>query len=500
MNEIVKLPNQPQSIVETGRLPRGSARQAILVLGMHRSGTSALGGVLEALGATAPKTLMPPHRENPRGFFESIALAEAHDALLASAGSCWHDWRPFDPQWIGSDIAEQHRRTIKALLIEEFGDAPLIFVKDPRICRFVPFTLSVLAELNISPVVILPLRNPLEVAASLRRNRDFALSKSLLLWLRHVLDAEYHSRHLPRYFLSYEKFLTDWRGDMDRAAKKIGVTWPARSEVSEAKIEQFLTRELRRERASVDEIRDHPEVSAMVRETYKILSEIVQRGESPALLARLDRMRTTFDEDCRMFGSMVAAEQSAAEQLRGELDRKTAETEQFGREKTSLAAELEQRSLEQHSLAEAHKVLAAERDNLSIEVNRLAMEQRSLAEAHEVLTAERDSLVGEVSRLAAERDGLVTEFNRLAAEQHSLADAYKVLAAERDSLVIEVHRLAAEQYSSAEAREAWTVERDSLVAANNGLIAAQDAILASRSWRVTAPLRSLGKLLSRRDD
>jgi len=101
--------------------------------------------------------------------------------------------------------------------------------------------------------------------------------------------------------------------------------------------------------------------------------------------------------------------------------------------------------------------------------------------------------------LTAERDSLFIEVNRLAAEQHSLAEAHKALTAERDSLFIEVDRLAAEQHSSAEVREAWTAERDSLVAANNRLIAAQDAILASRSWRVTAPLRSLGKLLSRRD-
>src|SRR5664279_287121 len=164
--------------------PASPRREAILVLGMHRSGTSALGGVLNALGAGAPKTLMAPHRENPRGFFESTILADAHDALLASAGSSWHDWRQFNPQWIGSGIAERHRQDIKRVLIDEFGDAPLIFVKDPRICRFVPFTLSVLSELNISPVAILPLRNPLEVAHSLKRSRGFAPSKSLLLWLR----------------------------------------------------------------------------------------------------------------------------------------------------------------------------------------------------------------------------------------------------------------------------------------------------------------------------
>jgi len=317
MNEIMKLPNQSQSILDTGDLPTPPKRQAILVLGMHRSGTSALGGVLNALGAGAPKTLMATHRENPRGFFESAALYKAHDVLLISAGSCWHDWRPFDPQWTGSDIAGQHRQEIKALLVDEFGDAPLIFVKDPRICRFVPFTLSVLSELNIRPVVIIPLRNPLEVAASLRRHRNFALSKSLLLWLRHVLDAEYHSRQLPRYFLSYEKFLIDWRGDMDRAATKIGVKWPARSEVSEVKIEQFLTRDLRRERASTDEIRQHPEVPPIIRETYGLLTEIAERGEAPDLLDRLDRLRAFFDEVCGMVGPGPAAEELAVERLRG---------------------------------------------------------------------------------------------------------------------------------------------------------------------------------------
>jgi hypothetical protein len=309
---------QSMSKADGGNLPTPPTRQAILVLGMHRSGTSALGGVLNALGAGAPKTLMAPHSENPRGFFESGALADAHDALLTSVGSSWHDWQPFNPQWIGSDIAEQHRQKIKALLIDEFGDAALIFVKDPRICRFVPFTLSVLSELDISPVAMLPLRNPLEVAYSLRRHRDFALSKSLLLWFRHVLEAEYHSRHLPRYFLSYEKFLTDWRGCMAHAAEIIGVTWPACSDVADMNIEQFLTRDLHRERASIDEIEHHPEVPPMVRETYDLLTEIVKRGEAPDLLDRLDRVRANFDEICGMVEPAPEAEELAVERLRGE--------------------------------------------------------------------------------------------------------------------------------------------------------------------------------------
>ena len=416
-------------------------RQAILVLGMHRSGTSALGGVLNALGAGAPKTLMAPHPENPRGFFESAVLADAHDALLASAGSSWHDWRQFNPKWFGSDSSERHRQEIKKLLINEFGNDPLIFIKDPRICRFVPFTLSVLSELNISPAAILPLRNPLEVAASLqRRDRDFSQSKSLLLWLRHVLDAEYHSRHLPRHFLSYETLLTDWRNEMNRTAKKIGVTWPARPEVSDAQIEHFLTGNLRRERSSVDELADYSGIMPLVRETYEALSEIVRSGESTALLDRLDRLRAALDESCRMFVPIVATEQSRAEQLQEELNRKIAELQ-------NLDTKLEQRSLE-------------------------------------------------ANRLTAERNDLVHQLNQLATNQHALIEANSALAVERGNLVVELDRQAAQQRSSAEGHKVLVAERESLVAANDRLIAAQDAIFASHSWKVTAPLRSIRKWLS----
>ena len=71
----------------------------IVVLGMHRSGTSAVAGTLTKLGGAAPKHLLTADSGNPRGYFESVAFMEFHDELLASAGSCWHDWRLFNPGW-----------------------------------------------------------------------------------------------------------------------------------------------------------------------------------------------------------------------------------------------------------------------------------------------------------------------------------------------------------------------------------------------------------------
>ena len=94
---------------------------------------------------------MGPHPCNQKGLFEALSLAQAHDDFLAAAGSCWHDWRKFDLQWARSPAAAQHSAKIRTVLTEEFGDEPMIVLKDPRICRFVPCTLSLLADLNISP-------------------------------------------------------------------------------------------------------------------------------------------------------------------------------------------------------------------------------------------------------------------------------------------------------------------------------------------------------------
>src|SRR5438552_705120 len=79
-----------------------------------------------------------------------------------------------------------------------FDDEPLAVLKDPRICRFVPFWLDVLGEIGAQPRIVIPVRSPLDVAESLKLRNGFSSSKSLLLWLRHTLDAEAETRKLSR--------------------------------------------------------------------------------------------------------------------------------------------------------------------------------------------------------------------------------------------------------------------------------------------------------------
>ena len=196
------------------------ARQAILVLGMHRSGTSAITRVLSLLGADLPTELLEPvPGVNDTGFWESARLVDIHDRMLAAAGSAWDDPREFPAAFFETAAGKGFSDEILGVLEEDFSDSSLFVIKDPRICRFVPFWMSLLENFGAEPLPLLLNRNPLEVAASLARRDDFDTSKSLILWLRHVLDMEKATRSVPRAFMDYEALLTDWPAVLDRVVR-----------------------------------------------------------------------------------------------------------------------------------------------------------------------------------------------------------------------------------------------------------------------------------------
>lgn len=337
----------PAQAVQMPNRARHSRRKAILVLGMHRSGTSMLAGTIAALGSAGPKRPLRADGNNPRGYWESTPLNFANDELLAAAASSWHDWRPLNPQWLQSLAAERHRHKIKAILASEYGDEPLFFVKDPRICRFVPFMSSILAEMEVEPVALLPLRNPLEVAYSLQRRDGLPLAKSLLLWLRHVLDAEFHSRHMPRHFMRHEQFLIDWRHHVERAAEKTGIVWPAPSDLVEAEIGRFLTADLHRERATVGDLQSHPDVTPLIRTAYDVLCAMADDGDSQKLRDELDLMRAKFDESCAVVGAAAAAE---SDHLRGERDAINRACHELGLERNALVRDRDNLAAERAAL------------------------------------------------------------------------------------------------------------------------------------------------------
>src|SRR5215470_10961209 len=139
-------------------------RHAILVLGMHRSGTSALTGVLGLVGADLPKRLMEPNFANRTGYWEPAEIVAIHDEMLAAIGSAWDDAAEFPLGWLDTAAAQPFRARLREAFTEAFGSSSLALLKDPRICRFVPLWVSILEGMGVTPLFVIPVRSPLEVA------------------------------------------------------------------------------------------------------------------------------------------------------------------------------------------------------------------------------------------------------------------------------------------------------------------------------------------------
>lgn len=269
-----------------------SSRTAILILGMHRSGTSSVTGSLAIQGAAPPRTLMKPAEDNPKGFWESEILSSFNDRMLQRAGSSWHDWRSFDGHEIGTDINALKEEAIR-LIESEFGEAEIIVLKDPRICRMVPFWREILKSMGYRLVALSPLRAPAEVAASLMTRNDMTRSHALRLWLRHVMDAEHFSRDLPRLILPWTDFLSDWRGQMQRIQSQLGLSLPSSPEI-EAEIDTFLSADLKHQN-SLEPVPD------WVANTYNHLLALSQDESLIEHRTALDHLRNGFNATTPLF-------------------------------------------------------------------------------------------------------------------------------------------------------------------------------------------------------
>lgn len=270
-------------------------KTAFVILGMHRSGTSSVAGALAHIGATAPRTLMAPKPENPRGFWESEAIMELNDEILGLCGSSWHDWRRLNPASLSGDAGLDIRRRTADMLEAEFGDAETIVLKDPRICRFYGFWKEALVNSGYEPLVISPIRSPAEVAASLAARNAASEVQGLRLWLRHVLDAESDSRGQRRHLMTWDDFLADWRGQFRLMSARLGRPF-ALTVAQETELESFLASDLRHQHPQDD--RRSP---VWVREAHEALRDLAHFGENETSCVRLDAIRAAFEPAADLF-------------------------------------------------------------------------------------------------------------------------------------------------------------------------------------------------------
>ncbi|MGH1349358.1 MAG: glycosyltransferase domain-containing protein [Methyloligellaceae bacterium] len=252
-------------------------RTCILVLGMHRSGTSVLTRLINLMGAEAPENLMAPGADNIKGYWESSHIMHLNQQVLSELGSNWDDWLPLNFEKLPLARKTHWLNKFVELIHSEFKSADTFVLKDPRLCRMVPFLLEALKKENINTKVVIAFRNPLEVAASLKKRNNFSQQKSLLLWLSHTLEAVVSTKNLPQAFIGYEDLLTNYQGVVKAINKHLQLPQITDDKINQ-EITSFITPELRHHTRNQQDLENNHLLSR-VREVYKTLEKLANNQD-----------------------------------------------------------------------------------------------------------------------------------------------------------------------------------------------------------------------------
>ena len=493
---------------------------ALLVLGCHRSGTSAATRLLSLCGASLPTEMVLGSDSNSKGHWESRPAVLLNDSILEYYGSSWSEWDLPELRIHPGKKRDEFVSAIANLVDSEFSGAELIAVKDPRICKLTGLYLEALGTLSYRIVPILVVRNPLEVIDSMMARPSWPEGRgrldAALVWLSYVLQAERGSRGLSRHVWIYPDITTKWGKAILRVGKESGVPFPVRPpEVAEQVAEFFDVKLHHQKRTTGDLSRDRVAIG-WLREAFDAFKILATSPASAHAQKRLDAVAAQFRASVPLFLS-----------AREEGDQFRARTEEEKQDLARLLSDSEANHSAAQQQIEALRVAREQADaeaQQQIEALRVAREQadaeaqqqiEALRVAHEQARTEARQRVEEADRLSAaqqaEIEALQAARARADAEAQQQIEALEAAKAEIEA---EARQRSEEaQRNQAVASRLRTLiesyapdrrELEKLPALQSELAAAYEHIEAlkqSTSWRLTAPLRGLktnsGKVVSR---
>ena len=183
----------------------------LLIVGMHRSGTSLLGSLLPACGIAMPGPLISGDIHNPEGYFERADVTALQEQLLIDLERWWpapRGMQPLPEGWLESARGQQALADLIALLRPEaeHQQGPWA-IKDPRSSLLLPLWKAACQQLGIPLKLLLAVRDPAEVMVSLVR-RDQAVTgmdgwRAQRLWWHHNAQVLRDGADLPLQVVSY---------------------------------------------------------------------------------------------------------------------------------------------------------------------------------------------------------------------------------------------------------------------------------------------------------
>jgi len=272
--------------------PSGSA---VVVLGMARSGTSAITRLLALLGVELgpEQALLAPAGENARGFFEHRPIMQINKELLERMGGSWSQPPRPAAGWERDAGLDDLRERARELLAADFAGAPLWGFKDPRTSLTLPFWEELLGG---EARYVICHRRPLDSARSLEQRDGIRLDEGVALWTRYMASALAHTAGRRRIVVGYEELFTGRDALVGELAIFLGVGERGADPRLRAEVQEWIEDDLRHHTGTLRELVEHPAVSAEAQALHLLLEgAIAGRGDAGAsgLDGALDGMAHT---------------------------------------------------------------------------------------------------------------------------------------------------------------------------------------------------------------
>ena len=480
-------------------LPAPIRRPVVVVLGMHRSGTSLLSNALHVLGVDMADTTDRVNEKNAGGYWERPDMFRLQDEVLAALGrpigSPSHVL-PFPAGWWRRKEVQAIKPKLIAYLKDQLGrsSSPWGF-KDPRTCRLLPLWWEVFREVNVEPIYVHAIRSPAEAAVSMSQQspaRKLSVANSELMWLSYNYDiARYVTVKAPVLTVHYDEWFDDANAVAQRLCDHLGIGEDLSSEEISECMETIVRRDLRHHAEGGEGVVAGTPLATML---YKAMRARDASGE-PDLHALRGQLRLVdlFFKSLGPVAWELDEAAAATAELKAQLDEAAAETADL---KAQLDGALEREAEAQARDEQAQAQAGTSADSLTEKDAKLAelADQRATLEARlgeaqreiETLIAQLAGTGDEQAtiqmRLAEAEVELVEarqEFERRLKEAEARADQAMAAKAQVES------ELAEAQSAERTAREqlaARTAERDAAVSdAKDVERAAQEALAAKQA-------------------
>jgi len=434
----------------------------VLVLGMHRSGTSLVARALDAAGLHAGRgdDMLAAQADNPLGFYERRDLVEANDALLEEAGASWFQ-PPEAP--LGRDGAAVAAVNDALAASAEAGAGT--FLKDPRLCLTWP------AWAGSDTFILYVYRNPLAVADSLRRRNAFPLGYGLALWEHYNRCALEALANGPHVCISYDAIAAD-PTELERMLERLaGLGVPLAAPAAEDLFQPGLRHAAAGDQFSAAERALQTYEQTLLAEYCENLCAGGPRAAmpppSPSLLPRLRDYAEALAPLAEVVETGNARREAEAlvEERTGERDNALARLRATERDYAALVDAHDRERGAHARLQGVHEALEADHEAL-------AGAHRAQVEAYDTLAGQHRALEQQRAELQAAQDALQAAHDALQEKAdylfYTLSEAYSNLQAFEASPLGRIQRQLSRVYKLLTGRHGTATSYDNVLIAARG--------------------------------